>query len=437
MKVIPFDSINVSTKRQRRDIAPKALVELASSIDRNGLLHPVVVRKGDKGYDLVAGERRLRAIEYLWQLGATLRCGESQFSENQVPVTFLGDLDPIDAFECELEENLRREDLSWQDRSEATAQLFELRRLQAEKRGASSPPSVAEFAKEVYPEKSPGNAHTATRKELIVSRHLKDPEVAKAKTLDEGLKVIQRKEEAKRNAQLGESVGRTFSRESHTLLNGNCLDIMEELPSNSFDVILTDPPYGINAQDFGDAGGRAHSTGHLYDDSYDSWLDLMRNWAPMSFRLAKLQAHLYVFCDVDNFLILRGIMRDAGWDCFRTPLIWNNPTSQRAPWPTCGPHRRYQMCLYAIKSKRPILKVGSDVVTYSSDPNLNWAAQKPVDLYRDFLIRSCRAGDTVLDSFAGSGTIFPAAHSLKIKATGIELDPVAYGIAAKRLQALK
>ena len=95
------------------------------------------------------------------------------------------------------------------------------------------------------------------------------------------------------------------------------------------------------------------------------------------------------------------------------------------------------MCLYAIKSKRPILKVGSDVVTYSSDPNLNWAAQKPVDLYRDFLIRSCRAGDTVLDSFAGSGTIFPAAHSLKIKATGIELDPVAYGIAAKRLQALK
>jgi DNA modification methylase len=56
-----------------------------------------------------------------------------------------------------------------------------------------------------------------------------------------------------------------------------------------------------------------------------------------------------------------------------------------------------------------------------------------VSLYEDLLKRSARPGDSVLDPFAGSGTIFPAAHSLKIKATGIELDPSAYGIAVKRL----
>jgi len=78
-----------------------------------------------------------------------------------------------------------------------------------------------------------------------------------------------------------------------------------------------------------------------------------------------------------------------------------------------------------------------DVVTYASDDNLGWAAQKPVALLTDFLSRSCRAGDSVLDPFAGSGSIFPAAHELKIKATGIELDSVAYGIAAKRLGGLK
>jgi DNA modification methylase len=156
-----------------------------------------------------------------------------------------------------------------------------------------------------------------------------------------------------------------------------------------------------------------------------------------TFRLAKPQAHCYVFCDVDNFLELRGLFAAAGWDTFRTPLVWHNPSSQRAPWPTCGPHRRYQLCLYAIKGKRPVYKLAPDLVEYKSDENVGWAAQKPVDLYRDFLTRSCRAGDSVLDPFAGSGTIFPAAHGLKIKATGVERDEVAYGIAVKRLGELK
>jgi len=95
------------------------------------------------------------------------------------------------------------------------------------------------------------------------------------------------------------------------------------------------------------------------------------------------------------------------------------------------------MCLYAIKGDRPVLKLAPDVLTYASDPNLGWAAQKPVGLFADFLSRSCRAGDRALDPFAGSGTIFPAAHGLRIKATGMEADPVAYGIAVKRIGELK
>ena len=94
------------------------------------------------------------------------------------------------------------------------------------------------------------------------------------------------------------------------------------------------------------------------------------------------------------------------------------------------------MCLYATKGDRPTLKLASDLVTYASDENLNWAAQKPVALYMDLLSRTCRPGDTALDCFVGSGTIFPSCHALKVKATGIEIDPVAYGIALKRLKDL-
>ncbi len=64
-------------------------------------------------------------------------------------------------------------------------------------------------------------------------------------------------------------------------------------------------------------------------------------------------------------------------------------------------------------------------------------AQKPVDLYRDLLSRSARAGDSVLDCFAGTGPILPAAHQLRVAATAVEMLPQNFGIAAKRLANLK
>ena len=385
----------------------------------------------------MAGERRLKAIETLWAMGDQFRCGTTTLlKEGYLPVTDLGDLDPLAAMEAELEENIRRVDISWQDRSTATSQLFELRNLQAEK-AKLPPPDQTAFAREVYPDHHPIAATKAVREELILAANLKDPDVAAAPSSREAMKVIRRKEDAQRDRLLGESVGRSFNAQSHSLLQGDCLDLMKSMDSGQFDCILTDPPYGINAEGFNDSGGKANAAGHTYDDSLHNWLRLMGVFSSESFRLAKPQSHCYVFCDIDNFITLRNLMCTAGWKVFITPLVWHNPTSQRAPWPQSGPHRRYQLCLYANKGDRPVLRLASDLVEFKSDDNLGWAAQKPVGLFMDLLSRSCRAGDSVLDPFMGSGTIVPAAHGLKVKATGIELDPVAYGIAVKRLGELK
>src|ERR1700676_726304 len=436
MKAIKLTDIGIASNRQRKELVADQLIELAGSIAKNGLLHPVVVRENvGNGYLLVAGERRLKAIEHLWVMGENLRCGGLEFAEGLIPCTYLGDLDPVDAFEAELEENIRRLDLDWRDRCIATSQLFELRKLQAEKAQAAAP-TAADIAIELRGS-SKGNYQQSPRREIIMARYLKDPDVAAAKSVDEGFKVIKRKEEAARSAALGESVGRVFNAQSHTLLFGDCLAAMKGMNTGTFDCILTDPPYGIDAQDFNDSGGKANAAGHTYDDSLDLWRLLMPAFGRESFRVSKPQAHAYIFCDIDNFLELRALMRTAGWKVFRTPLVWHNPTSQRAPWPQHGPHRRYQMCLYALKGDRPVLKLAPDVLEYKSDENLGWAAQKPVGLYTDLLARSCRAGDSVLDPSCGTGTIFPAAHGGKIRATGIEMDATAYGIAVKRLGELK
>lgn len=434
MRLVSLEAIQIAPDRQRKEIEASALNDLATSISSIGLIHPIVVKEENAQVILVAGERRLRAVDLLSGLGQTFMYGGSPVPDGKIPCTYLRDLDPLDAMEIELEENIRREDLTWQDRSTASAQLFELRRLQAEKRG-ETPPTAVEFSKEVYPDFHPGAASTLVREELILARYLKDPDVSSASTAKEGMKVIRRKEEASRNAALGEAVGLTFSARDHVLLRGDCLDLMKNIYAK-YDCILTDPPYGINAQDFNDSDGKA-AGGHSYDDSFDSWSKLMHSFVHLAYSITKPQAHAYIFCDVDNFKLLRDLMSYVGWKPFRTPLVWHNPTSQRAPWPHCGPHRRYQLCLYAVKGDRPCLKLAPDLVTYASDTNLGWAAQKPIALYSDLLARTCRPGDSVLDPFCGSGTVFPAAHEMKVKATGIEMDATAYGISAQRLEALK
>ena len=210
---------------------------------------------------------------------------------------------------------------------------------------------------------------------------------------------------------------------------------MSAQPAERFDVILTDPPYGMGADEFGDSGGLAVDA-HGYSDSEDYWKQLMEVFVPESYRLAKANAHAYIFCDVDKFAELRAMMGKAGWKVFRTPLIWFKPSASRAPWPDKGPQRKYELILFAVKGERNVTKMLGDVLQYNPDDNLGHAAQKPVELYKDLLGRSARAGDTVLDCFAGTGPILPAAHQLKVAATALEQLPANYGIMAKRLEGL-
>lgn len=62
---IKIDSICVNSSQPRENFSESALISLAESIRENGLLQPLTVRKNGKGYELIAGERRLRALKLL------------------------------------------------------------------------------------------------------------------------------------------------------------------------------------------------------------------------------------------------------------------------------------------------------------------------------------------------------------------------------------
>ena len=60
---LPIDQIHPSPFQARRTFEEQELAGLAQSIRENGLLQPISVRKAAEGYELVAGERRLRACK--------------------------------------------------------------------------------------------------------------------------------------------------------------------------------------------------------------------------------------------------------------------------------------------------------------------------------------------------------------------------------------
>ena len=131
-RTLPIEEIHASPWQPRRHFAPEAIDELSRSIAEQGVVQPLLVRRrSEGGYELVAGERRLRAARV-----AGLAT---------VPVV-VRELSDRDALEIALVENLQREDLSPLEEADAYVRLIEefgLTQEEVAKRVGKSRPAVA------------------------------------------------------------------------------------------------------------------------------------------------------------------------------------------------------------------------------------------------------------------------------------------------------
>lgn len=465
MNTTKLSAIIIKPNRQRTEFDPQHVQALRDSIElsdkRNTqLLHPPVLRREDGQLTLVAGETRLKAISEIFAMGGSFLHNGQLFTAEagEIPYSDLGELSPLEAEEAELDENLKRKDLTWQEHAAAMQRLHNLRKAQNpivtivssesdpldptlnKTITSGSTHTIADTAKEVYG-RSDGYFQDSVRKEVLVAAHLDNPIIAKAKSADEAFKIIKKDEERKRNERLAAVVGATFNADKHSLYNRSCLDYMEEAQlfteSDKFDVICTDPPYGMGADNFGDAGGKMSGIEHHYDDSYESWKVLMEQWCDLSYYICKERAHAYVFCDFDRFHELKAMMQKAGWYVFRTPIIVHKLNSGRVPLPDQGPRRQYEIILYAIKGKKNTTHIYPDVIAVQGDENMSHGAQKPVALMQNLLQRSVRPGDRVFDGFAGTGPTFEAGHGYKCTVIGCEISQEYYAMSLQRIQQLK
>ena len=106
---VPLKLVSPNPHQPRQKFDEKSLKELAESIREKGIIQPITVRTRDKGYELIAGERRLRAAKLA---GLT-----------EVPVHVLEIEDDVEMMEMALIENIQRENLNVVEEAEAYAML--------------------------------------------------------------------------------------------------------------------------------------------------------------------------------------------------------------------------------------------------------------------------------------------------------------------------
>lgn len=107
--LLPVNQIRPNPYQPRKIFDQKALAELASSIEEHGVFTPILVKKSIHGYELIAGERRLRASKLA--------------GKSEIPA-ILVDFDDQQMMEISLLENIQREDLNVIEEAKAYDQLI-------------------------------------------------------------------------------------------------------------------------------------------------------------------------------------------------------------------------------------------------------------------------------------------------------------------------
>ena len=420
--VIQAKDIHVG-ERQRKDFKEKSLVDLADSILRVGLIHAPVLTPD---YKVVAGERRLRAMALTEKRGS-FTYGDSEYEYPKVPVHIIKRDDPNILFEIELEENLRRVDLTPMEEAAALAKLHHIRlavdpkqtRKDTAKEVAGMQGREAKWADEMK-----------VADALIVDQFKDDPEVVKAAktSLARAARVAKKKMEIDLLRAL-EGTDKIPANKMFTLYAGSAEEILPTLEDESFDILLFDPPYGRDANKFGD---QAMDLGHQYSDKLEDSISLINFITSECLRLLKPDAHILMFCAFELFSYWKKSYEELSYQVWPRPIIWSKGQQSHVPVPDYGPRYSYECILFAQRGRRKINQLVNDVFSFSPVRDKIHAAEKPSELLAALIDFVAKPGDRILDPTVGSGSIFVGGRGKEVYITGIEVDPNAYIVAKER-----
>ena len=221
------------------------------------------------------------------------------------------------------------------------------------------------------------------------------------------------------------------------LYNGDCLELMKNIPDGSVDLVLTDPPYPTTSRgNAGNSGGmlqkEINKRGRVFEHN-----DIdCSEYAPEFYRVLKDGSHCYVMTNHINLIKMLNVFTDCGFHFIKS-LIWNKGNKIMGQYYMS----QFEYILFFRKGygkkinncgTADILSVPNKKTKDENGKNIH-DTEKPVELMKILIENSTQKGDIVLDPFVGVGSTALACKELNRNFIGFELDENYYSIAHNRI----
>lgn len=391
----PISSITVP---ERARFAKGNIQELADSLNRHGLLHPITVSRDGT---LVAGERRLLAAQKLgW---------------SHIPIQFLDELDTYERRSVELEENVRRLDFNWIERAQLISDYHKHRSE------TDDDWDLEETADAL------GLNHDAVVRQVTVIRAVEsgNEELLKADNYTSAHRMLEVKRQRELDNETADFLATPVTDPlpavgvapppappvSSILL----ADFHEWGPAYTgpqFNIGHFDFPYGI-MQHRSDQGGADHF--ETYTDTPETFWALIGTLGKCvkAGNLFMPYSHFIVWFSMKFYEKLREELTTMGLKVNRSPLVWHkSDTTGICPDVKRMPRQVYETAFLCTLGDRFINAPLANAFSFPGRKTGIHLSHKPVEMLRHFLGLVVDESARVLDPTCGSGSALVAAEQL-------------------------
>lgn len=453
---VPLSSILVED-RLRTDLGD--IAGLAESIQEHGLWHPVVVEStpgASLPYTLRAGGRRFAACTLLNSNGVP--------GWDTIPVTIFEEMPPYKRVIVELDENLKRKNMTWQEivtgivryhKACKRAAALEDEKWTQEKTGdmlgmnqakvsiafkvweemekknerVLAAESLLEAFKVIASDRlDKGQAEQLRRIELKRKQVTAQPAVPASVVKSEvELPSILRVAQVEQPETVEDKMQVTKEQVASFYYVGNCLELLPKIAEqHTINHIITDPPYGIDLANLTRKDmGRFEALERVADThTVEGNLELIPAFLEVAFKCIAEDGFLCMWYDLDHHEKIAGWAGKIGWKVQRWPLVWckTSPCLNNAAH--CNITKATEFCYFFRRSEKSMIrqKQAKNFIDAPSCATSTHPFPKPHAVWRYLLETVSLPNQVVVDPFAGEGSMLAASFKEGRIPFGIELD---------------
>jgi DNA modification methylase len=211
------------------------------------------------------------------------------------------------------------------------------------------------------------------------------------------------------------------------IIYGDSVEILPTLEKASFDLLLSDPPYGM---DFKSGWSDKEK---IANDKIEDTITLFENVLKESVPLLKNDAHFYLFGNLEYMPQIKPIIEK--YLNLKNVLIWDRKVIGMGDLKTYG--KSFDIVYFGYNKEWKDLNGtrDRDVLQFNRvDPSKNiHPTEKPLDLLEYLIKKSSNEGDKILEPFAGGGSTLLACKNTNRKATGIEIEQNYYELIKSKI----